>query len=113
MNGTLNSFICVLDLVAAFVIVALMLETTRHASLSGFILGDAQSRWAFFRRIVYTAVAIALFAKSLFILDGQIRMQTPDAVIWLVVLAALFIFPALRAAGVVDQDRWVGFRDHH
>ena len=109
MSSTLNAIICCLDFAAAFVIVALMLETTPHASVAGFLRGEAQSRWAMFRRFVYTMVAVAVFAKAIFVLDGTIKMQTPDAVIWIIVIFALFIFPALRAAGVVNQDQWVGF----
>lgn len=110
MSATLNGVICGLDMIGAFVIVALMLETTKRASIEGFIRGDAQGRWAMFRRAVYALVAIALFAKSIFILDGKISVQPLDGAIWIVVLFALFVFPALRAFGVIDQDRWLGFR---
>lgn len=110
MNENWNVLICGLDLVGAFVIICLMLETTRHASVGGFIRGEAQSRWAMFRRIVYSLVAIALFAKSVFIIDGRISLNPQDAITDAVVLFALIIFPALRALKVVDQDQWVGFR---
>jgi len=109
MSTWLNIFICVLDLIASFVIVCLMIETTKSATVTGLIHGDGQSRWGMFRRLIYVSVAIALFAKSVYIYEGRIQMQNTDAVIWLVVVFALVIFPALRAFGIVDQDRWVGF----
>jgi hypothetical protein len=109
MDEYTTTIVCLLDLVAAFAIICLMLETTRHASIHGFIRGDAQSVWALIRRVIYSFVAIALFAKSVFLAEGRIVMQPADVAIWMVIVFALIIFPALRAAGVVDQDRWVGF----
>lgn len=105
----MNWLICALDLIAAFVIICLMLETTQQASVHGFFHGDRQSIWAMIRRLVYVSVAIALFAKSVYIYEGRIYVQGPEAWIWLVLLCAIIIFPAFRALGLVDQDKWVGF----
>lgn len=110
-NPYLSVAVCFLDLVGCFTIVCLMLETTKHASVSAFFHGDKQGAWAMTRRLIYAAVATALFAKCLLILDGQIQVHTLDSIIWITILFAIIFFPAVRAAGVVDQDRWVGF--HH
>lgn len=105
----LNLTVSLIDIGAAFVIVLLMLETTQHASVTGFLHGDKQSLWAMFRRLVYCAVAVALFAKGIFIFEGKIYVQPVDAAIWLTIIFALLIFPTLRALGIIDQDIWIGF----
>lgn len=102
----LNVAMCFLDAVASFTIICLTLETTQAASIRGFLRGDPQSRWAMVRRIVYCVVAFALFAKSIYILDGRIVMRPLDAAVWITIVSAMIFFPALRALGVVDQDRW-------
>lgn len=103
--------ICLLDLAAAFAIICLMLETTKSATMRAFIMGDSDGRWAMIRRLVYAIVAIALFAKSVYIWEGRILVTVPDAIIWTTILFAIFIFPTLRAFGLINQDRWVG--PHH
>jgi hypothetical protein len=104
----LNAVVCGIDLIAAFVILALMVETTPDASLHGLFAGDPQSKWAMFRRSMYAAVAIALFAKGLLVLEGRTSMDFANAVIWFTVLFAVIVFPTLRAFGFINQDRWIG-----
>lgn len=106
----LNLIVAMLDLAATFTIVCLMLETTKRASVAGFLRGDSQSIWAMVRRAIYTVVAITLFAKTVFTLDGKIVMLPLDSVIWIIVVSSMIFFPALRALGIIDQDHWVGWR---
>jgi hypothetical protein len=108
MSAILNAVVCGIDLVASFVILALMVETTPDASLPGILAGDPQSKWAMFRRSMYAAVAIALFAKGLLVLEGRGSMDFANAMIWFIVLGAFLVFPVMRAFGLINQDRWIG-----
>lgn len=104
-----NEIVAAINLCGAFVIAVLMIETTKTTKDSCG-RNDGQSFWALLRRIVYGAVAIALFAVAVLTLEANVAIPPGIAFAWCVVLIALIFFPAVRAAGLIDQDRWVGFR---
>ncbi len=97
----MNLFVSTLDFVAAVVMLALMKVIT-----SEFGLGTPQERWAMVRRIVYTLMAMALFAK------GSHRFENLDAPVdyldvipQVIIVIGILVFPAFRALGWLTQDR--------
>lgn len=106
--GAWGVLLGVLDVIGAFSIFALMIETTKHASWRAFFRGDRQSGWAFVRRLIYAFVSVSLFAKAVFIAWPQAGTPGLEALSSLAILFAIVFFPAMRALRLVDQDQWIG-----
>ncbi len=99
----MNMILAVLDIIGAVMMVSLMKEIT-----ADFGLRTRAERWAFFRRIFYAAVAIALFAKGVYRFEHLDRVvDMKDEGSQLVIVAYIIIFPLLRAVGCISQDRWI------
>jgi hypothetical protein len=96
-----------LDISAAFFIVGLMVQTTKHASWYSFFHGEPQGRWAMIRRLVYCFVAWALFTRAMIILDPRLDEAWLEFVTSVIILGSLIFFPAMRAFGFIDEDRLV------
>lgn len=96
-----------LDISASFLIVGLMIQTTKHASWDGFFHGDPQGRWAMTRKIIYCFVAWALFTRAMIILDPRLDEAWLEFITSVIILGSVIFFPAMRAFGFVDQDRLV------
>jgi hypothetical protein len=107
INGALWTMVLsCFDLMAAFVIFALMIRTTGHASWNG----DPVGRWAMVRRYVYLLVVFDLFVRAVFHADPHLAAPWMEAVTGIVVVSALVFFLWTRAYGLVDQDHWLGLR---
>ncbi len=98
----MNLFVTVLDFSAAIVMLALMKVIT-----ADFGLRTPQERWAMVRRVVYTLMAMALFAK------GSHRLENLDAPVdyldlipQVMIVIGIILFPAFRALGWLTQDRF-------
>ena len=108
-NSVWNIIVCGVDIIAAFTIIGLMAETTRPFTLRGVSAGG-DDFWYLIKRMIYGIVAIALFAKSLMVADGQITFNWFNAIIWLILLFTVLVFPAFKAFGIVEgNDHWRGF----
>lgn len=98
----MNLVLAILDVLGGLAMVELMKATTPNWTLK-----TVQGRWSFLRRLVYGAVAVALFANGLIRLDNPpINESFGFDLTQLVILFAIILFPTLRAFGLVSQDKW-------
>jgi hypothetical protein len=100
----MNIFTVILDFTGAIVLLSMMKVITGN-----FGWHTPEQRWATIRRIYYTVMSIALFAK------GAHRLQNIDAEVdyldivpQIVIITGIMFFPALRALGYLTQDRLRG-----
>lgn len=95
--------IALLDFVAAIAMLSLMKAIT-----SDWGIATPQQRWALFRRLFYAIVALALAAKGSYRLDHLDEVfDWRDEGAQIIILLYVLVFPALRASGLISQDKWV------
>jgi hypothetical protein len=100
----MNILTVILDYAAAIVLLSMMKVIT-----GDYGWRSPEERWATIRRVYYTVMACALFAK------GAHRMQYLDADVdyldiipQIIIIVGIMFFPALRALGWLTQDRLSG-----
>jgi hypothetical protein len=69
-----------------------------------------QGMWAIMRRGVYAVVAVAQFSIGVLSLKDTPPLPPLFATAIMVLLLAIAFFPMVRWLGLIDQDRWVGWR---
>jgi len=77
------------------------------AITSDFGVDSAEKRWALVRRIMYCSVAVALFANGVDHINHFERPAELHDYGQVVILIYIIAFPALRALGLISQDRWI------
>ena len=97
---------CGFDLLAAFIVIGLALETTPGAALRP---NHPQRQWAMMRRLAYGMMSICLFARAMMILDPRMATQEWEALTGVGIVLPVLFFLVMRASGAVKQDEYVGF----
>lgn len=95
-----------LDVCVAFILVSFAWETTQHASFRA----NAQLRWSAIRRVSYAIMGVSFFARGMAVVEPAWQTQVVDLLSGLGITLPMIFFLWLRNMGVVDQDRWIGFR---
>jgi hypothetical protein len=99
----MNIFTVILDFVASIVLLSMMKVITGN-----FGWHTPEQRWATIRRVYYTVMSIALFAKGSHRLENLDMVDYLDIIPQIVIVAGIMFFPALRALGYLTQDRLRG-----
>ena len=97
----MREILAIMDVLGGFAMVALMQQIT-----FGWGWRTVDERWAMVRRIIYAAVAFALFEKGVYRIEHSDPIPIEDGGAQLVILIALILFPLLRALKVITQDHW-------
>ena len=98
-----------LNVLGAVVVAVLMVVTTPESSVQGARY-NKQALWALIRRAMNISFAGGMFGMALWVFEGWISLTLAESVFWLMIVLPLGVMLTLRALGVIDQDRWMGFR---
>jgi hypothetical protein len=99
MSNALQVTVGTIDAFCGFVMVWSFVRITTAAGLR-----TVQARWALFRRFVYACSSIALFGLGVGRWNGEYPLVPSEAVLQMMLLFGVVIFPLLRAFGWITQD---------
>jgi hypothetical protein len=98
-----------LNVAGAMVVAILMVVTTPESSVQGARY-NKQALWGLIRRCLNISFAGGMFGMALWVFEGWIILTLAESVFWSMIVLPIGAMLMLRAAGVIDQDRWMGFR---